>query len=34
MRLANELIKDNLIKAQEKMKKYADKNRKERQFEV
>jgi hypothetical protein len=27
--LANELIKDNLTKAQERMKKYADKNRKE-----
>jgi hypothetical protein len=32
--LANELIKDNLIKAQERTKKYADKNRKERSFVV
>jgi hypothetical protein len=32
--LANELIKDNLTKAQERMKKYADKNKKERTFEL
>jgi hypothetical protein len=32
--LANELIKDNLTKAQERMRKYANKNRKERTFEL
>jgi hypothetical protein len=32
--LANDLIRDNLIKAQERMKKYADKNRKEREFQI
>jgi hypothetical protein len=30
--LANQLLKDNLVKAQDRMKKYADKNRKERSF--
>jgi DNA-directed RNA polymerase subunit E'/Rpb7 len=33
-RLANEHIKDNLVKAQDKTKKYADKHRKEREFNV
>jgi hypothetical protein len=32
--IANELIKDNLVKAQDKTKKYADKHRKEREFNV
>jgi hypothetical protein len=33
-KLANEHIKDNLVKAQDKTKKYADKHRKEREFNV
>jgi hypothetical protein len=32
--IANELIKDNLVKAQDKTKKYADKHRKEWEFNV
>ena len=32
--LATEVIKENLLKAQDRIKKYADKNRKERQLAV